>query len=189
MDPPNCPQQTTLALFDFDGTLFRSPTRPEWWPYTRFLSAPDSLFPPLIPIEPPADWWVDSVVTDARERMKWEAGTYTVLVTGRNVAFDRRIGFMCRSHRLYFNELHFAVEDQKSTLHRKLEVLEKLVDRMPNLKHVLAYEDSAENLDAWGTFLETKKIAYTPRHIQTTPHEFLAGPEVFGAGRGKTDPK
>lgn len=53
----------SLSIFDFDGTLFRSPSKPEGWE-GGWWGRPESLLPPFVPLRPYGEvndagepWW------------------------------------------------------------------------------------------------------------------------------------
>ena len=74
-----------LHFFDFDGTLFRSPFPPEWWPWpggTKWWSWEESLTEPCVPERPGREWWNGPIVQQAKKSIK-DPNVYAVLATGR----------------------------------------------------------------------------------------------------------
>ncbi len=72
---------TEIHLYDFDGTLFRSPMPPatwdgDWW------NATASLMPPCVPNEPGHDWWIHGTIAAARDSIA-NPNAYAILATGR----------------------------------------------------------------------------------------------------------
>ena len=58
-----------LHLYDFDGTLFKTPEyKPEWWKAPgqwSWFAHPVAMTEPCIPLRPSDDWWIASTVADA----------------------------------------------------------------------------------------------------------------------------
>ena len=75
-----------LHLFDFDGTLFKSPEYvPDWWEVPgeySWPSHPVSLTEPCIPLSPPKKWWIENTINDAKHSLK-NPFSMTILCTGR----------------------------------------------------------------------------------------------------------
>lgn len=73
-----------LHLFDFDGTLFRSPGPPQWWDRNpkAWWSFPESLEPPCVPERPGPEWWVADTVRAARKSIA-SPDVFALLCTGR----------------------------------------------------------------------------------------------------------
>ena len=72
---------TELHIYDFDGTLFRSPHQPavwegDWW------SDPASLLPPCVPEKPGSEWWIASTVSSAKRSIS-DSDVFAVMMTGR----------------------------------------------------------------------------------------------------------
>ena len=87
--PAKASTATHVAVFDFDGVLFRTPAKPAWFPRKDYFAAMESLLPPNIPHEPSAEWWDATTLEAARSAMRDEQ-TWTVLITNRTVAFEVR---------------------------------------------------------------------------------------------------
>ena len=71
-----------LHLYDFDGTLFRSPQRPDWWGKDSWIMSPESLGPPCVPLKPGRDWWIGKTVQAAKQSIG-DRDTWAILCTGR----------------------------------------------------------------------------------------------------------
>ena len=55
-----------IHIFDFDGTLFRSPLPPPLWK-GGWWSKPESLNAPCVPEEPDESWWILDTVSQAKD--------------------------------------------------------------------------------------------------------------------------
>ena len=113
-----------LHLYDFDGTLFRSPHQPmvwegDWWNDVR------SLMPPCVPDRPGAKWWVGSTVSSAKQSIG-DSDVFAVLSTGRldRSGFRYRIPELLKQKGLNFDEVHLA--PPQGTLNFKKNLLWKV---------------------------------------------------------------
>lgn len=78
-----------LRLYDFDGTLFKSPSKPEgfkggWWGKAL------SLEPPHVPEKPGPEFYNQHVVSDAHNHQS-DPNSVSILATGRLGGFRRRL--------------------------------------------------------------------------------------------------
>jgi hypothetical protein len=78
-----------LSVFDFDGTLFRSPVR-HFPGGCSFTAGVGGLHPPLVPRQPLADWFSEPVLRAAQERIA-APNSRIVLLSGRPVDAGARI--------------------------------------------------------------------------------------------------
>lgn len=100
------PTFENLAVFEFDNVLFRTPKRPNWWPFHAYQSMMESLLPPLVPLEPDASWFNPDILQRAKEAFN-DPSTWSVLVTFRGDAFRGRVLELLRSQGVEFNEARF----------------------------------------------------------------------------------
>jgi len=170
-----------LAIFDFDGTLFRSPERPPWWPLQGFWGRPETLSPPFVPEKPGADWWVSGVVSEARQAIG-DANTYSVMLTGRPGKLGGRVKDLLSGAGLKFDEAHFAGAGAGNTLASKLGIIEKLVEKL-NVKRVEMWDDRVEHVGPFEAHLEKLGVEFQVYRVTSTPHEFEVGEEAFQAAR------
>lgn len=101
-----------LHLYDFDGTLFKSPEYvPDWWKAPgewSWFSNPASLTEPCIPLNPSSKWWIQSSVEDAKKSVQ-DKDTLTIICTGRVKEHKPRIQSLLDKagikglYRMYFN--------------------------------------------------------------------------------------
>ncbi len=154
-----------VTIFDFDGTLFRSPERPTWWPLAGFWSRLESLGPPFVPEDPGHDWWAADVVAEARKAIA-DPESMTVLLTGRSERFAPRVTELLHGHRFWFDESHFMSLGETETLGGKLRVIEALARRTPRFEVVEVWDDRHEHLAAFETRLQALDIKYIGHHVR-----------------------
>lgn len=134
-----------LHLFDFDGTLFRSPHIPavwngEWWNDARSIS------PPCVPESPDQSWWVDSTVRAAK-RSSSDSKVWSVLATGRENSskMRSRILDLLAQRGLDFDEVHLS--PAPDTISWKRSLLEKLINKLGDrLTRVRIWDDRLSHL-------------------------------------------
>jgi len=140
-----------LHIFDFDGTLFRSPERPAWWREKGWWGKHESLSPPCVPEKPGSDWWVESTVSAAKKAIS-DAESYAVLITGRLAGkFHARVFELLSQVGLRFDETHLTPGG--GTLPHKLRVIEDLIKRLP-IEKVEIWEDRSEHVGAFKSVIE-----------------------------------
>lgn len=133
-----------LHLYDFDGTLFRSPHEPEVW-NGDWWNDVQSLMPPCIPEVPGPDWWISSTVTDARRSIS-DQDVYAVLATGRGVAsgLRYRVPELLKQKGLHFDEVHLA--PSSGTLSWKKGLIRKILKDHPIIDTVRIWDDRSSHI-------------------------------------------
>lgn len=133
-----------LHLYDFDGTLFRSPHEPdvwegEWWNDVR------SLMPPCVPDDPGNEWWVAPTVAAARKSIT-DPDVLAVLATGRPAAtgLRYRVPELLRAKGLRFDQVHLA--PPSGTLSWKRGLLADLIQKYPFIDTVRIWDDRKSHL-------------------------------------------
>jgi len=132
-----------ISIFDFDGTLFASPEKPEWWPMHGFGSKIQTLSPPYVPKYPTGDWWSTGNVSEARREIGRDK-VYAVLLTGRLKLFENRIKEMLDSIGLDFDEYHLCPGGD--VLKFKLSVIDDLLEKFPTVDFVEMWEDREDHV-------------------------------------------
>ena len=160
---------TTLALFDFDGTLFRSPEKPEWWE-GGWWGRKESLGPPCIPESPGSEWWVPSTVTAAHKAIS-APGVHAVMLTGRPPPMRARVHELLKSVGLDFKATFFA---SGGTLPFKLKTIDTLIT--PEVTRVEVWEDRTEHLGAFSELLAAKKVEFKIHLVKAEPMPILCLP-------------
>jgi len=139
-----------LHLYDFDGTLFRSPEPPEWWKPEEmgwFAGHPWSLCPPCIPKEPGYEWWIQPMINQALDSIA-DPRVLAVLCTGRDESvFRERVLELLKQQGLAFAETH--CNPGMDTLGWKTEMLEEWLSLYPEILSVRIWDDRPEHLEEY----------------------------------------
>jgi hypothetical protein len=175
---------TNLAVYDFDGTLFRTTDKPVWFvnKYKWWGVNPQSLNPPCIPESPGGDWWVKPVLGRAKKNIS-DSSTLSILLTGRVKEFSRRVQSLLAEQGLWFDRVYFLPSTDLSVKAYKIEVLTDLLEAHPTIKTVDVWED--QNLGHYVSTLKSwakgkgRDISVQGHNVRVQPHENLCGPEDF----------
>lgn len=153
----------SLHVYDFDGTLFRSPEEPPWWHHKGWWTDPASLKSPCVPSQPPDDWWVGSVLKRAKESIADEE-TYTVLLTGRrDGTFNSRVKVLLSQAELEFDEVHLSTQEDSQAF--KIAELKRLVKEHPDLETVEMWEDRPGQLPPFKYVIESAGIKFVAHKV------------------------
>ena len=163
-----------IAIFDFDGTLFRSPERPTWWPHQGFWGRMETLSPPFVPESPDHDWWITHVVSAAKKSLS-DPDTYTVMLTGRAPKFRQRIEHLLRSAGLHFHEVFLG--GKGNTVTDKIAVIAALTKRFPEAVTVEMWEDRVEHIPDFTSAIRGMGCEPLIHEVSAPPKEFLNAPE------------
>jgi DNA topoisomerase IB len=154
-----------LHVFDFDGTLFRSPEKPEDWS-GGWWGRLESLSPPLVPERPDPDWWNGSVVSAAKSAIS-KPDEMAVMVTGRLKKFSARVKDLLKQAGLAgFDEIYFS--SGGSTDAYKIAVMKEILSKYPTIRGVAIWEDRSEHLRKFADWVEAGGRAAYP-HLITVP--------------------
>lgn len=163
-----------IAIFDFDGTLFRSPEKPPWWPYEGFWGRIETLSPPYVPQSPGPEWYVDSAVSDALDATS-DPRTYSCLLTGRIPKFSERVREILDIAGISFQDYFFA--SGASTLSFKIKIIDEVIQKNPGVRIVEMWEDRDEHIGPFEQKLSELGVQFKVHHIRSTPQDFLPGSE------------
>ncbi len=163
-----------IAIFDFDGTLFRSPEKPSWWPYEGFWGRLETLSPPYVPQAPGPEWYIDSAVSEAKAAIS-DPRTYSCLLTGRIPKFSARVKELMDAAGVSFQDYFFA--SGGSTLPFKIKIIEEVIQKNPGVRIVEMWEDRTEHIGPFEQKLAEMGVQFRVHHVQSTPAEFLPGSE------------
>ena len=159
---------TKLAIYDFDGTLFRSPSRPVGW-VGAWFGKPESLGRPYVPEVPDAGWWNETVVERAKRDIANE-NTLTVLITGRDQRkFTVRVKELLEQAGLAFDHVFLNPGDEDTGPY-KLRVLTTLMEDHLSVRNVDIWEDSEENIRLLSDYTESRGRAAFPHLVTVPPH-------------------
>lgn len=157
-----------LHLYDFDGTLFKSPgpsdpRDTQWWKSLR------SLTPPVVPHRPSDVHWCPTPLREAR-RSTLRQDVYAVLATGRGEqAFRRRVEHLLVTQSLRFDEVH--LNPGESTPAYKAKLLARLLGRLPQVRRVVVWEDRLEYLELYASTAETYGVSVDAFHVHDVEQE------------------
>lgn len=162
-----------LHLFDFDGTLFRSPFPPEWWPWpggTKWWSWEQSLTEPCVPEKPDRDWWNSPIVKRAKESIR-DKNTYAVLATGRiDAVFRWRVPELLKQAGLNFDEVHLSPGG--GTLAFKVGLVQRILTRYRFIEATHIWDDRKEHLSGFHRALKDwTQVSLHPVSIKPKPTE------------------
>ena len=164
-----------LHVYDFDGTLFRSPDRPAWWPKTTYwISHPASLDVPCVPEKPGGNFWISSVVGDAKKSIA-DKNVVTALITGRiDNSFARyRVPELLKQQGLNFDSVHLSTSTDTASF--KMTVMRSLMGRH-SVDAVHIWEDHATNLAKFKKMVEGQG-AEAHGHLIKAPRRPCVAPE------------
>jgi hypothetical protein len=178
-----------IAMYDFDGTLFRSWEKtPDWWkgsemddgPYSFFVK-PESLDEPCVPAKPSGEYWISQTVK-AAQRDSRDRAVMVVLVTGRVAVHEPRIKELLRQRGIKPDAFYFNPGMNAATF--KSGVLRTLLVGYNTVDRVDVYEN--ENISTYENVL-TRTAQAVDRGIEVVMHGFhekpvplSCGPEDFG---------
>jgi len=135
---------TKLSVFDFDGTLFRSPERPKdfkgnWW------SNKVSLKKPYVDDVADDSLWINQVVKAAKQELSKE-DTLTIFMTGRiEQMFKNRIIELLSQKGLKFDHYKFG-EFGVEAAETKIAEMQKILKKYPSIKKIEMWEDYEDNI-------------------------------------------
>ena len=147
---------TKISIFDFDGTLMRTPHpeegKKEWetfhnedYPHIGWWSKPESLDDAVFNIEP-----IESTVDDYIKE-KENPNTLVIMLTGRLPHHHDQIVELLLLHNIVFDEYHY--KETGDTLGSKLHTIISLLNRYPNVSSIEMWEDRephAKSFVEWG---------------------------------------
>lgn len=153
-----------LHLFDFDGTLFKSPDPPMWWDSGSWWADGQSLEPPCVPEKPGPEWWIGSTVTQAKRSIA-NPEVWTILCTGRNDRpFRWRVPELLHQKGLRFDEVF--LNKGGGTAEFKKGILRAQLRKHPHIDTVHIWEDRPNHLKAFVSFVESLGARAFPHPIR-----------------------
>jgi len=166
-----------IHLFDFDGTLFKSPDAPADWvkqPGEWWWGIPQSLDEPCVPRKPDGAWWVGPVASKAKESIG-NPDVYAVLATGRlDNTFRWRVPELLKAGGLNFDEVHLSTPG--GTLQFKSRLLLNLLRKFPFVDTVRIWDDRREHLQAFKKLVGGLGYGCDVHHIQTAMKDCVRTP-------------
>jgi hypothetical protein len=131
---------TRIAIYDFDHTLFRSPTPPKWWGADKsWWRDSKSLLPPCVPARPPKSWWNQKLVQTAKKDIA-DPNTYAILATGRWAqVFEPRVRQLAAQAGLKFDTIRLPATPGSQPFKKSMAA--KLLKDFPDVTHIQVYDD------------------------------------------------
>jgi len=147
---------TKISIFDFDGTLMRTPHpeegKKEWenfynkdYPHIGWWSKPESLDDAVFNIEP-----IESTVIDYLKEMG-DPNTLVIMLTGRLPHHHDQVLELLMTHNIVFDEYRY--KETGDTLGSKLHTIISLLNKYPNVSSIEMWEDRephATSFEEWG---------------------------------------
>jgi len=133
---------TKLSVFDFDGTLFKSPEKPEGYKGNWWIEA-KSLNPPAVPKKPNDSFWNMDVVESAKRELS-DPKNCVILMTGRvDQFFEDRINELIKQKSLNFKHT-WLNQFGRSTSEFKIEKMRMVLRDNPSIKTIEMWEDEPD---------------------------------------------
>lgn len=141
------------VIYDFDGTLFKSPTREEAeknksgkFPFQSWWDREESLLPPIVPAKPTSEMFFDRIIEFQKNDAK-EENTEVILMTGRPIKLKSRVMEICDCMNLKFDRTFFSGQigsKGKNTFEIKTNFIEEKI--LKNQEVLEIYEDRPEHI-------------------------------------------
>ncbi len=137
---------TTLCIYDFDHTLFKSPLPPEghkgaWW------QDKVSLTDPVVPESPSSNWWINETVSKLEEDLV-DPTKYCVLMTGRGSQLHNEVIRLINSKGLKIPEIYtnnMGMDTNTGTF--KTRKIKQILAKMPQVRKIEFHDDRIKHLD------------------------------------------
>jgi hypothetical protein len=160
-----------LHLFDFDGTIFKSPSEPDGYGPRGWWEDPRSLLPPCVPERPGSQWYYGTTVAGFHAAAA-NPEAVTVVCTGRVNLFRARITALLANVGIRPDELFLQpggggdVNEKYKLLHMRY-----LLKQLPYVKKIEFWEDRGPQLQSYQTSAERWGYQFVPHLVrgQTLP--------------------
>jgi hypothetical protein len=155
-EKPNKNLVNRLVVFDFDGTLFRSPNPPDdfkgnWW------ASKESLAEPHVPKEPDRSYWFKDTITAAEEAFD-NSKTLSVMMTGRMERnFEDRVKELLEQNGINFHDI-FMNHSGEDTVDFKVKEVKKILKQYPKITIIEFWDDKQDHLNKFKSELESDSL-------------------------------
>lgn len=160
-----------LRVYDFDGTLLRSPHPPDSWSpeeQDRWWRSCASLGPPVVPEKPGDEWWVPEVEASMRaDLQRRDCGV--IVLTGRGEQHRYRVGRLLYDRDLVPNALFLNDTDAQTVDHKISKLMRALRLSRKGIERIDMWEDNHGNVEHYRAFFEAQGVPFTAHHINSTP--------------------
>ena len=169
-------EKSTLEVFDFDWTLFRSPIPASITAIKTFLHSPESLEPPHVPWTPGGDFWIDRTVLEFK-RSQQNKNSITILLTARRAKTGDRILDLIQKKGLRPDYAFFrsaSYHKDKDRVYFKRKTISEFLDRHPTISKIIIWEDEPEQLESFQDLARRRRIKFEG-HLIREPRSPFAG--------------
>jgi len=149
-----------LVIYDFDGTLFKSPDDKEGkeiyeeetgepWPFKGWWGRNESLLPPIVPQKPDPHWYIQDVVSNQKKDSE-DPNAKVVLMTGRPFQIKNRVMEILDHAGISFDNTFFAGQSGtkgSGTFEIKSNNIKMLLNNDFDLLEI--WEDRPEHVEAF----------------------------------------
>ena len=157
----------SLVVFDFDGTIFRSPDKQSGeqayrratgkdWPHKGWWGRTESLMPPVVPLRPDPSWYLDDVVR-AHKRHSGDPHSRVVLMTGRHAGFKQRVLELLDNAGIHFDDAFFQGQSGGTFENKANNIARLLADGYSSVE---VYEDRTEHAAMFADLLRQLKTKH-----------------------------
>ena len=140
-------EYTKLSVFDFDGTLFKSPDKPPSYSGNWWISK-DSLNPPYVPKIPDDSYWNMDIVLKAKQEIN-QPNTFCVLFTGRvDQFFEDRVKELLKQKKLNFKIIKLNTFGG-DTAEFKITEINSILNKFKKIKNIELWDDEPEKIELY----------------------------------------
>lgn len=151
-------QIKSLAVFDFDKTLFRSPDAPKGYKGNWHIKI-DSLSQPYVEDIAKEHMWIAPIVDIAKSLIP-QKDVYCIMLTGRvDKIFEDRIKQLLAQKNLNFDYV-WLNEFGGDTVTNKIQTIESLIKKMPRLQTIKMWEDKPDQADKFKEHFSNKSYSF-----------------------------
>jgi hypothetical protein len=184
--PRNVRKRSRASIYDFDGTLFRSPDRPEGevlylektgnlWPFSGWWGRIETLQPPLVPDPIPEEMWISETLAAYKaDRAREDTNCY--LMTGRPAKIRHRVKEILAVKELIFDEYYFrgmkGYPQHGDTFEIKIELIEREIVHS-DLEVLEIWEDRPEHTSRFCMMAKRWKGRYGNHLKKVIVHDVL----------------
>ena len=153
---------STLEIFDFDWTLFRSPHPPPGTSKKTFIHSPESLLPPHVPVLPGLKFWISEVVQEMKSAQR-RRDTITALITARRGKTAQRIEDLLYQKGIepaYFFIRRSDFRKDKDRVHFKRVSVIDILDANPEVHKIVLWEDEQEQINGIKDLCKRRRLEF-----------------------------
>jgi hypothetical protein len=136
-----------LFIFDFDGTLCKTPEKPDNWT-GGWWGKKESLLPPHVTEK---DDILNKKVAAEYFKAKKKDNAFLVMMTGRIEELKNYVMAILKRYDIHFNSENEKIifSNSNNTLEYKLRNIKKLIDSFPQLETMEIWEDRKKYIEAF----------------------------------------